>query len=61
MLVKQHTMSGDGTTVEEKPDLTAEGQNDVERWKWNRKKVFHWVFLVSAVLYAMWRFSVNED
>ncbi|KAL3186837.1 hypothetical protein MRX96_026799 [Rhipicephalus microplus] len=54
-------MSGDGTTVEEKPDLTAEGQNDVERWKWNRKKVFHWVFLVSAVLYAMWRFSDNED
>ncbi|KAL1414861.1 hypothetical protein MTO96_007123 [Rhipicephalus appendiculatus] len=54
-------MSGDDTTVEAKPDLKTEGTTDDERWKWTRKKVFHWVFLVSAVLYAMWRFSVNEE
>lgn len=54
-------MSRDGSALEERQDLKPEEQTDIERWKWNRKKVFHWVFLVSAVIYAMWRFSVNEE
>ncbi|XP_037500435.1 protein-cysteine N-palmitoyltransferase Rasp isoform X2 [Rhipicephalus sanguineus] len=54
-------MSGDGTALETKPDLKPKGPTGVERWKWNRKKLFHWVVVVSAVLYSMWRFSVNEE
>ncbi|XP_070378383.1 protein-cysteine N-palmitoyltransferase Rasp-like isoform X2 [Dermacentor albipictus] len=54
-------MSQNGGAVAERPDLKPEGQTDVERWKWNRMKVFHWVFVASAVIYAMWRFSTNEE
>ncbi|XP_050037538.1 protein-cysteine N-palmitoyltransferase Rasp-like isoform X2 [Dermacentor andersoni] len=54
-------MSQDGRAVVERPDLKPEGQTDVERWKWNRMKVFHWVLVASAVIYAMWRFSMNEE
>uniref|UniRef100_A0A131XGN8 Putative acyltransferase required for palmitoylation of hedgehog hh family of secreted signaling n=1 Tax=Hyalomma excavatum TaxID=257692 RepID=A0A131XGN8_9ACAR len=54
-------MSAGGGTADEKADSKPEVPTESERWQWNRKKVFHWVFLVSSVLYALWRFSADEQ
>ncbi|KAH6925791.1 hypothetical protein HPB50_009926 [Hyalomma asiaticum] len=54
-------MSADGGTAYEKADSKLEVPTESVRWRWNRKKVFHWVFLVSSVLYALWRFSVDDE
>ncbi|XP_077522092.1 protein-cysteine N-palmitoyltransferase Rasp-like [Amblyomma americanum] len=56
-------MSADITSVEAKTRNGAvpHPELDSQRWKWDRMKVFHWVFLVSGVAYALWRLSVSEE